>query len=250
MTGVRRLLAALVFLLVATAATRAAAPERGFLQRTLKGADGQEAKYAVFVPHNYKPGTPVPVILFLHGAGQAGTDGLRPTRVGLGRAIRAREESFPFLAVFPQAQKRVWTLYQTWFPGHAEGDRALAILAEVQTQFTTDPKRVYLAGLSMGGFGVWQMAAKYPDRWAALVPVCGGGDPATAAAVKHIPCWCFHGDADPVVPVSLSRTMVEALRKAGGEPRYDEFPGVGHRSWDKAFATDGLYEWLLQQKLK
>src|SRR5262249_18275799 len=156
--------------------------------------------------------------------------------------------SFPFLVVFPQAQKRERNLFQTWFPGHTEGDRALAILAEVQKQYTTDPKRVYLTGLSMGGFGVWQMAAKFPDRWAAIVAVCGGGDPAEAAAVKDIPCWCFHGDADPVVPVSFARLMVEALRKFGASPHYDEYHGVGHNSWDKAYASDELYRWLLQQK--
>jgi predicted peptidase len=249
MTGVRPLLPALALLLIVPAA-RAAEPDRGFLQRVYKDADGHEAKYALFVPHSYTPDQPVPVILFLHGAGQAGTDGVRPTRIGLGNAIRQREMSFPFLAVLPQAQRRDRNLFQTWFPGHAEGDRALAILDEVQKQFSTDPKRLYLTGLSMGGFGTWQMAVKFPGRWAAIAPVCGGGDPAAAEAVKDVPCWCFHGDADRAVPVSFARLMVEGLRKAGASPRYDEYPGVGHNSWDRAYATDELYQWLLQQHLK
>ena len=247
MTGVRPLLPALALLLIVPAA-RAAEPERGFLQRVYKEADGHEAKYALFVPHSYTPDQPVPVILFLHGAGQAGTDGVRPTRMGLGNAVRQREMSFPFLAVFPQAQRRDRNLFQTWFPGHAEGDRALAILDEVQKQFSTDPKRHYLTGLSMGGFGTWHLAAKYPDWWAAIVPVCGGGDPAAAEVVKDIPCWCFHGDADEVISVEESRTMIRALKRAGGQPLYHEYPGVGHNCWDLTYAMPDLYEWLLLQK--
>jgi len=127
---------------------------------------------------------------------------------------------------------------------------ALAILDEVQKEYKVDPKRVYLTGLSMGGFGTWSLAAAHPTKWAAIVPICGGGDPASAAKIKDIPCWCFHGDADPVVPVSFARLMVEALRKSGASPRYEEYHGVGHNSWDKAYASDELYQWLLQQRRK
>jgi predicted peptidase len=254
MTGVRRPLIAVAVLLTLATAARAAEPARGFQVRTFKGADGQEVKYALFVPHSYTPEKPVPVILFLHGTGEAGTDGQAQTRVGLGAAVRAREKTFPLLVIFPQAQKADWSnklnLIQMWYPGHPEGDRALAILAEVQQQYQTDPKRLYLSGISMGGFGTWALAEKFPDRWAAIVPICGGGQPAWAPKIKNIPCWCFHGADDPVVPVLLSRVMIEALRKAGGQPKYTEYRGVGHNSWDKAYATDELYEWLLQQRLK
>jgi predicted peptidase len=109
---------------------------------------------------------------------------------------------------------------------------------------------MYLTGLSMGGFGTWSLAAQYPDRWAAIVPICGGGNPADADKIKHIPCWCFHGDADKAVKVERSREMIEALKKAGGQPRYDEYPGVGHNSWDRAYGTADLYQWLLMQQLK
>jgi predicted peptidase len=222
-----------------------AAPERGFIERAYRDAAGQESKYSLFVPHGHEPAKPLPVILFLHGSGEIGTDGVAPTRVGIGPAIRKREGDFPFLVVFPQARRQF-----LWLPGTDDARRAMAILAQVQKDYATDPKRVYLTGISMGGFGTWSLAARYPDRWAAIVPVCGGGDPATAEAIKQIPCWCFHGAADPVVPPDTSRAIIAALKQAGGSPRYDEFPGVGHDSWDKAYATPGLFDWLLQQRLK
>ena len=100
----------------------------------------------------------------------------------------------------------------------------------------------------MGGEGTWSLAAAHPDRWAAIVPICGGGDPAIAHRIKHIPCWCFHGDADRVIHPSYSRTMVEAIRKAGGQPTHHEYPGVGHNCWDRTYARTDLYEWLLLQK--
>lgn len=225
-----------------------AAEKTGFLDRTLKGADGVVAKYVVFVPHDYSPQRKSPVILFLHGAGETGADGKKQSQVGLGKAIRAREKSFPFIVVFPQAQKRESILLYTWYPGRPEGDRALAMLAATQKEFSTDPERIYLSGLSMGGYGTWAMAEHFPKKWAAIAPVCGGGDPSWAESIRHLPCWCFHGDKDASVPVAASRQMIDALKKAGATPKYDEYPGVGHNSWDKAYGTDGLYPWLLQHQ--
>jgi predicted peptidase len=230
----------------------AAGPEHGFLHREFT-ANGQTVKYALFVPQSYRPEAPVPVILFLHGSGEAGTDGDRQTRVGLGEYIRKHEADFPYLVVMPQAQRLpegLLNVARTWWPGQPDCDRALAILAAVQREYRTDPKRVYLTGNSMGGFGTWALAAAEPSRWAAIVPVCGGGDPATAAKLKDVPCWAFHGERDMSVPVQFSRTMVEAVCRAGGSPKYTEYPGVGHNSWEKAYATEELYSWLLQQKLK
>jgi predicted peptidase len=138
-------------------------------------------------------------------------------------------------------------MFGSWNPGRPDGDRALAILDAVQKEFNTDPSRVYLTGISVGGYGVWQMAAESPERWAAIVPVCGLAARARVAALKDIPCWCFHGAEDRNVPVQNSRDMVAGLRESGGDPRYTEYPGVGHNSWEQAYATDELYEWLLRQ---
>jgi predicted peptidase len=233
----------------------------GFLNRVHRGADGKEAKYALFVPHEYKGERPYPLILFLHGAGEWGTDGQKQVTVGLGPAVRKREKTFPFLVIFPQSQKKTWPIdvndreqlrdiLVTWSEQNAEGKRALAMLAEVEKEFKVDTERVYLTGLSMGGFGTWSLAASHPDRWAAIVPICGGGDPRTAGKIKQLPCWCFHGDADTAVPVDRSREMIKALWAAGAHPNYTEYPGIGHNSWDKAYDTEDLFEWLLKHRLK
>jgi predicted peptidase len=224
----------------------AAALGHGFHDRTIKDADGKEAKYVLFVPNGYKAdGDKVyPIILFLHGSGETGDDGKKQAGTGLGQAIRNEEKSgkhFPFFAVFPQSQER------TWGASSKDGQRAIAILDAVEMEYKIDEKRQYLTGLSMGGFGTWSFAAKYPDRWAAIVPICGGGNPASAEKFKDIPCWVFHGEADPTVNIEKDREMVKALKDAGGKPKFTTYPGVGHDSWDKAYGTPELYHWLLEQ---
>ncbi len=214
----------------------------GFLDKVHAEPGGAEFRYVVFVPHGYDGAKALPVILFLHGSGQTGTDGRKQLTVGLGPAIKAREKDFPFLAVFPQARKGGWGA------GAPDGRLALAILAEVEKAYAVDGERVYLTGVSMGGAGTWSLAAAHPRRFAAIVPVCASGDPRQAARLKDAPCWCFHGDADEVVKVKQSRDMIWAIRQAGGEPRYHEYPGVGHACWDRVYATPDLYEWLLGQR--
>ena len=242
---VRRLtFAGLLPTLVMGLAAHAADTKTGFVNKTFKNADGSESPYVVFVPHGYDGTKAVPVILFLHGAGETKGGTKQPVEVGIGPAIKKREKTFPFLVVIPQSEKR------TWQATSDDGKRALAILDTVTKEFKTDPKQTYLSGLSMGGFGTWSIAAAYPDRWAAIAPVCGGGNPATAEKIKDIPCWNFHGDKDTAVKVDLSRAMIDALKKAGGKPKYTEYPGVGHNSWDAAYGTDELYTWLLEQKKK
>ena len=118
-------------------------------------------------------------------------------------------------------------------------------------EYKTDPDRVYLTGLSMGGYGTWSLAAAHPERWAAIVPDLRRRRPVQGGREDQgHPCWCFHGDKDTAVKVERSREMIAALKTAGGKPKYTEYPGVGHNSWDKAYATDELYKWLLTQKKK
>jgi predicted peptidase len=238
--------AAVLVLIPLAARSRAAAdePTKGFLNRVHKDTHGKEAKYVLFVPHDYKGDKPYPVILFLHGAGETAGGKEQPVEVGIGPAIKKREKSFPFFTIFPQSQKR------TWQAGSADAKRALDILAEVEKEYKIDSKRVYLTGLSMGGYGTWSLAVAQPDKWAAIAPVCGRGNPAKAEAIKDLPCWCFHGDKDSAVKVEYSREMMAALWAAGGHPNYTEYPSVGHNSWDKAYGTDELYDWLLKQHKK
>ncbi len=115
-------------------------------------------------------------------------------------------------------------------------------------RYKVDKDRVYVTGLSMGGFGTWSLAGFSPDRFAALAPICGGGDPNTVRRFAHVPVWVFHGAKDPVVPLAASEKMVEALKKAKGNVKVTIYPEAGHDSWSEAYANSELYEWLLQQK--
>jgi predicted peptidase len=217
-------------------------PVSGFLDRVYKGPDGSKSKYVVFVPHGYDGTKAFPVILYLHGAGATGTDGRAQTNGALAGAISKKPASFPFIAVFPQSHEG------SWLATSRDGKRALAILDQVARDFRVDGNRVCLTGLSMGAEGVWSLAAAHPQRWAAIVPICGGGDPKTAAKFKDIPCWCFHGDADKVIPPVRSREMIRALKQAGGRPLYHEYPDVGHNVWDRTYANPDLFEWLSLQR--
>ena len=238
---------ALFFVLVGVVVADAGETKTGFISKVHKGKDG-DSKYVVFVPHTYTGEKPMPLILFLHGAGERGDDGQAPVMQGIangGIKFKSNEKTFPFFVVFPQCK-----LKSNWKAGGPDADRALDILAEVQKSYKIDDKRLYLTGLSMGGFGTWSLAAAHPDKWAAIAPICGGGDTSTADKIKHIPCWCFHGDQDGAVKVQLSRDMIDALKKAGGNPRYTEFPHVGHNSWDPAYVTGELYPWFLKHSIK
>ncbi len=217
----------------------------GFQDKVTKDPDGKEAKWVLFVPKaaaKPKEGEKFPLIVFLHGSGETGTDGKKQAEVGLGPAVKKQAETFPAYVIFPQSQKR------SWQAGGPDSDRALRILDQFVKENPVDPNRIYLTGLSMGGFGTFSLAVSQADRWAAIVPICGGGLPSHAEKFKHIPCWCFHGDMDKAVAVTYSRFMIEALKKVGGEPKYTEYPGVEHNSWDKAYATPELYTWLFAQK--
>ncbi|OAI50074.1 hypothetical protein AYO44_18075 [Planctomycetaceae bacterium SCGC AG-212-F19] len=237
---------AVMLVFVLTIAYAADNDKTGFLDRVYKDGD-KDSKYVVFIPLDYKGDKEYPLILFLHGAGESGIDGKKQAAVGLAPAIRKREKTFPFIAVFPQADKAARA---SWTAESPYAQRALKIVEQVQKDYKIDAKRIYLTGLSMGGYGTWSLAAAYPDKWAAVVPVCGAGEPANAAKFKNVPCWAFHGDKDGAVKVEGSRDMVKALKDAGGSPKYTEYPGVGHNSWDMAYGTDELYDWLLAQKSK
>lgn len=214
----------------------------GFHLRTLKtGDDGR--KYTVYLPRGYDGATSFPVVLFLHGSGERGNDGVRPAQAGLGPAILNHPDSFPAVAVFPQARK-------TWDAGSEDAKAALAVLDEVQNTFKTDRSRVVLTGLSMGGGGSWAIAAAAPERFSAVVPVCGRGESETARTLARLPVWAFVGDADRELTVGNTRAMVEAISAAGGKPRLTEYRDVGHNSWDRAYNNPALLDWMLAQSRK
>ena len=212
----------------------------GFHLRTLKTDQG-ERKYSLYVPEGYDGTRVFPVILFLHGAGERGQDGVTPAQTGIGPAVFNRPHGVPALVVFPQAG-------QTWAAGSADINAALEALDDVMTSFATDPHRVILTGLSMGGHGSWDLAAAHPERFAAVVPICGRGKPADAAKLKALPIWSFCGDADRDQTVLGMRAMVEALEHEGASPRITEYRGVGHLSWDRVYNDPEVIDWMLGQR--
>jgi predicted peptidase len=224
-------------------------PKTGFVDKSFKNADGTTSPYVVFVPKDYDGTKEYPVILFLHGAGEtknpkAKKEGKMPVEVGIGPAIKKREKDFAFITIIPRAESFGWGA------DGANAKRALAMLDEVMKEYKIDAKRQYLTGLSMGGMGTWSIATAHPDRFAAIVPICGPGDAKTAEKIKDIPTWGFVGDKDSERLVTGMKDMIAALEKAGAKPKYTVYPGVGHNSWDMAYATDELYTWLLEQKKK
>jgi predicted peptidase len=193
------------------------------------------------VPEGYDGSKTFPVILFLHGAGERGEDGVVPAQVGIGPAILNRSGGIPALVVFPQARR-------TWAAGSTDSLAALKALDDVLASYKTDPKRVILTGLSMGGHGSWDLAMAEPERFAAVVPICGPGEVERASRIKSLPVWTFCGDADRDETVLNLRSLVEALRRDGAVARLTEYRAVGHNSWDRAYNSPELIEWMLAQQ--
>lgn len=216
----------------------------GFQVREFKDDTGTH-KYSVFVPRGYSPQYKWPTILFLHGAGERGTDGVLPTTIGLGPLVKLREANFPFIVVFPQHEDLHGRILTGWDPSGLEGQRALKILEQVEKDFSVDTKREILTGWSMGGFGAWQMAAAFPNRWLSVVTVSGGGDTELAEKLKSVPIWLFHGSKDNIVAPEYSRKLVEALEAAGAKPRYTEVPDGDHNVWKQTYDDEKLYAWML-----
>jgi acetyl esterase/lipase len=214
----------------------------GFHLWTLRG-DTSGRKFTVYVPRGYDGKQSFPVVLFLHGSGERGTDGVVPAQVGLGPAVYNSPDTFPAIAVFPQART-------TWRADSDDAKAALAALDQVLDTLKADRNKVVVTGLSMGGAGSWGVAAANPDRFAAVVPVCGRGSTSSAATLAKLPVWTFCGDADRDETVLNGRAMVEALRAAGGTARLTEYRDVPHNSWDRAYGDPRLIEWMLAQARK
>jgi len=250
---------AVPLLVLACASTgRGRLEERGFLFRELD-VGGRTYPYAVYVPRGYDPTRAWPLILFLHGRGESGTDGVRPIIQGLGSAIQWSPERWPAVVVFPQkpTEDSEWEQHET---------AVMEILATVRRSYSIDPDRVYLTGISQGGHGTWVLGGRHSDVWAALVSVCAyaaahprasrfapppayfGTADALAAGIGALPFWLFHGDADDTVPVEQTRRMANALAALGHPPRVTVYPGVNHNSWDRAYAEEELPAWLLSQR--
>lgn len=230
-------------------------------ERRVNVADGaakREFRYRLLKPDAIAPGTKYPVVLFLHGAGERGDDNLRQLKyLPAWLAESAARAAYPCFLIAPQCRENERWVDVAWGDPQSSPQppepgvdlaAALAALDAVLAREPGDPDRLYLTGLSMGGYGTWDLAARMPERFAAAVPICGGGDERTAARLATLPLWAFHGDADKAVPVERSRTMIAAVKAAGGMPRYTELPGVGHDSWTPAYRDPKLLDWLFSQR--
>lgn len=194
-------------------------------------------KYLLWLPASYKTDKKkqFPLLIFLHGSGERGDSLELVKRNGPPSFIDSRSD-FPFVTISPQcAAGTRWNI-----------DDLQEMLQLILKHYHIDTNRIYLTGLSMGGFGTWSWATKYPKQFAAIAPVCGGGDIQFARELKHLPIWAFHGEADPVVPVNRTIEMVDAVNASGGSARMTIYPGVGHDSWINAYNDPQLYTWLLE----
>ncbi|MGE3818765.1 MAG: prolyl oligopeptidase family serine peptidase [Isosphaeraceae bacterium] len=195
--------------------------------------------YLLFLPEGYEADKEKrwPLMLFLHGAGESG-DALEKVKAHGPPKLLEKKTDFPFIVVSPQSPGRGWN-----------PDTLNALLDDLSARYRVDPDRVYLTGLSMGGFGTWALAASRPDRFAAIAPICGGGNPRDAEKLKGLPIWVFHGAKDPVVPLGASESMVNALKAAGAaEVKFTVYPDASHDSWTETYDNPAFYEWLLSHK--
>ena len=193
--------------------------------------------YLLYLPKDYDKQESWPLVLFLHGAGERGDD-LELVKVHGPPKLIAEGKDFPFIVVSPQCPKERW-----WEP-----IELTALLDQIVKTQKVDEDRICVTGLSMGGFGSWRLAAYTPHRFAAIAPICGGGETYWTRRFPHLPVWVFHGAKDTGVPLERSQEMVDALKKAGGEPKLTVYPEVGHDSWTETYNNPKFYEWLMEQE--
>jgi predicted peptidase len=221
----------------------------GFAARTFNNA-GRRMPYRLFIPENYDKAQKYPLVLWLHGAGGAGSDNLKQIQDDQIDGTHLwtnyeNQERFPAFVVVPQGSG-TWTASGRTVLS-TQLSTVVALLEALQMEFNIDANRLYVAGQSDGAFGVWTLITQKPQLFAAAIAVCGGGNPAYAGRVQHMPLWIFHGERDGAVPVDESRRMVDAVKRAGGNPRYTEYRTIGHDAWKRAFAEKGLADWLFSQ---
>src|SRR5262245_15095182 len=245
-----------ILLALGAAAARDPLPMEKFVY---EDGHGKKLPYQLLKPLAVEEGKKYPLVIFLHGAGERGTDNDKQLVHGVPQfAVEQNRKKYPCFLIAPQCPEGKRWVEVDWGsdshiqpkePGEA-GRLTLELIDQAMKELPIDPDRVYLTGLSMGGYGTWDLLARRPDLFAAAAPVCGGADEGTAATIKDIPVWAFYGAKDTAVKPARSRNMIAALEKAGGKPKYTEYPDVGHNSWDNAYKDPMFYEWLFGQSKK
>jgi predicted peptidase len=197
-------------------------------------------RYLLYLPPGYQSkGHKWPLILFLHGAGERGDDLQLVKKHGPPKIVESKPD-LPFIVVSPQCPAGDWWTDKV--------EVLINLLDDIVARYDVDPERVYLTGLSMGGYGTWALASAYPDRFAAIAPICGGGKRFMAARLKDVPVWAFHGAKDNVVPLRESEEMINAIKNRGGDARLTVYPDAGHDSWTASYDNQQLYDWFLSHR--
>jgi len=235
-----------------------------FEAETFQDSAGNELNYRILKPADYDTSKTYPLVLFLHGASERGSDNVSQLKWGVSHFADPKfREKYPAFVVAPQVPEgETWGGLPKRDPGSATYSMPLrddptqpmkltiSLLDSLEQRYAIDVSRIYVTGLSMGGFGTFDLIQRMPNKFAAAVPICGGGDTSKAFLLKDVPLWIFHGSKDEVVSPEFSRSMVSGIRIAGGSPGYTEYPDQGHiGAWVQAYSNSHLYKWMFNQKL-
>ena len=198
------------------------------------------ANYLLYLPEDYERSSKKwPLVLFLHGSGERGSDIELVKRNGPPKLVEEGKK-FPFILVSPQCPERT-----SW-----DNKMLITLLEEIESKYNVDKNREYLTGLSMGGHATWSLAIQYPERFAAIIPVCASGYPQDVYVLKDVPVWVFHGQKDDIVPIIEGQKMVNALGREGGSVKFTIYPEAGHDAWTETYNNSEIYKWLLSHSLE
>ena len=225
----------------------------GFQARSFKAPTGTTMPYRLFVPESGARKTPLPLIVYLHGGGGVGADNLKQISGGNATGTHVwttpeAQRKHPAFVLAPQMREGLQWAAPSSAALSASAETVLELIPSLSREFAIDPDRLYLTGQSLGGYGTWDIISKRPDSFAAAVPLRGGGDASRILAARRIAIWAFHGAKDEVVPVSGSRDLVAALKRAGSPVKYTEYPDGGHNVWLRAYVEPDLADWLFSQR--
>jgi predicted peptidase len=258
LTAVGCCVAALACLADSATPASAADAREVFEKLEYKDSAGNRLLYRMMKPVDYDASRKYPLVIFLHGAGERGDDNTAQLVHGMNDFARdENRKAYPCFVIAPQCPKgKRWVEVDWSSASHTQPEKpsdplgaTLELVETLQKEFSIDSRRLYITGLSMGGYGTWDAIQRRPETFAAAVPVCGGGDEKAAGRLVKIPIWCFHGALDQAVKPERSRNMIAAIRKAGGNPRYTEYADVGHDSWVRAYSDPEMMKWLFSQEL-
>ncbi len=246
----------LLFVIIAILSFASMDTQNYFTKKVFTNSKNQKLLYNILIPDKSCKKEQYPLVLFLHGAGERGSDNETPILHIKNLFLdKENKKNFPAFVIAPQCPKDQrwvevsWKLKKHTQPMQVSKPLGLTmeLIKSLIEKYPIDTNRIYITGLSMGGFGTWDAISRYPDYFAAAIPICGGGDENNASKIVNTPIWAFHGDNDKAVNVSRTRNMINAMKQQGGNPKYTEYKGVGHLSWVNAYKEPDILKWLFSK---